>query len=64
MTTATPALTTTIQEPAVAPRKWRHSVLLVLMVISSLGQCQLPLLLESGNCERGDLRNSAEFQRS
>ena len=64
MTNARPALATTIQEPAVALQKWRRIVLLVLIVISGLGQCRLPLLHESGNSKRTDWRNSAEFQRS
>jgi hypothetical protein len=63
-TTATAVSTTATQEPAVARRKWRRSVLLVLIVMSGVGQCQLPVLLKSGNPERDDWRNSAEFQRS
>jgi hypothetical protein len=35
----------------------------VFLVISSLGQCRLPLLLESGHSTKTDLRNPADFQR-
>jgi len=41
----------------------RRRLLLVLLVISALGQCGLPLLLESGHSTKTDLRIPADFQR-
>ena len=37
--------------------------MVMVTMISSQGQCELPLLLESGHSTKSDLRNPADFQR-
>jgi hypothetical protein len=48
------------------PPLWRSRFwwrLAILLAMSGLVQCGLPLLLESGHSKKADLQNPADFQR-